>query len=220
MNLSLLTVFDMVGCAVFALSGVLAAGRKRLDWFGVIVVALITAIGGGTVRDLLLDRHPIFWLKEPVYLWVIVGVSLSALLVIHFLPDSWRRETSTWRSLHGALLIADALGLGYFCIQGALIAQHAHLSFLPIVLLAVLTGVGGGILRDVLTSEIPLILHKEIYATAAILGIVVFLFLQNIAVDTRLAMMIGALTIVVLRLIAVFWNINAPRINLPGTNLK
>src|SRR5919206_3001519 len=100
-------VLDLVGVAVFAVSGVLAAGRKRLDWLGVAVIAVVTAIGGGTLRDVLLDRYPIFWIADPTYLWVILAATVVTLGYLRICIASRR-----------ALLIADALGLAFFTIGG------------------------------------------------------------------------------------------------------
>ena len=145
---------------MFAVSGALAAGRARLDLFGVAVIAAITAIGGGTLRDLLLNRHPIFWIRDPVYLAVIVVAALMTVAYLHVysLPSH-------------ALMVADALGLALFAIAGAQIAEAAGLSPIIVVLMGTMTGVAGGVLRDLLTAQVPLILREEIYATAAIVGI-------------------------------------------------
>jgi uncharacterized membrane protein YeiH len=154
-----LYLLDLLGVAVFAVSGALAAGRKGLDMLGVIVIAVVTAVGGGTLRDLLLDRHPIFWIADPTYL---VVISVSALLTLSYV----RRRPPPGNSL----LIADALGLALFTIMGAQIAEGAGLSPIIIVLMGTMTGVAGGVLRDVLSAEVPFILRRDLYATAAIAG--------------------------------------------------
>jgi uncharacterized membrane protein YeiH len=128
---------------VFAISGVLTAGRKSLDWLGVAVIAVVTAIGGGTLRDVLLNRHPIFWIAEPTYLLVILGVTSFTLFYVRFRSPNRR-----------ALLIADALGLAFFTIGGVQIAQQAGLSGLLAVLMGTITGVAGGMIRDILCAEI------------------------------------------------------------------
>ncbi len=154
-----LYMLDMLGVVVFAVSGALAAGRTRLDPFGVIVIAALTAVGGGTLRDLLLNRHPIFWIADPTYLIVICGAALLTVFYVHVLPPP-----------RAALLVADALGLALFAMSGAQIAEAAKLSPVIVVLMGTMTGVTGGILRDVLTGKIPVILQREIYAAAAIAG--------------------------------------------------
>src|SRR5215470_7929268 len=128
MKLPWLHVFDLVGVAVFAVSGVLAAGRKQLDWIGVLVIAALTAIGGGTIRDLLLDRHPIFWIADPTYLLVICAVTIATLAYVKV-----RQPPGT------ALLYADALGLALFSISGAQIAETQSLAPIIVVLMGTIT---------------------------------------------------------------------------------
>ncbi len=157
-------VIDLLGVAVFAISGVLAAGRKGLDLFGVAVVAIVTAIGGGTLRDLLLDRHPIFWIADPTYLWVIAGAIALTLAYVRF-----------WLASRRALLIADAFGLAFFTVSGVQITLLTGHPALIALVMGTITGVAGGVLRDILTGEIPLILRPgRLYATAAIAGAAVY----------------------------------------------
>ena len=126
-------VMDFLGVAVFAASGVLAAGRKHLDWFGVLVIAMVTAVGGGTLRDLLIDR-PVFWLIHTAYLWVIIAATLLTMVVVRVREIPMR-----------ALLIADALGLALFAISGARIAEAAGYGGIVAVILGTMTGVAGGV---------------------------------------------------------------------------
>lgn len=200
----LLYVFDLLGVAVFAISGALAAGRKGLDLLGVVVIAALTAIGGGTLRDLLLDRHPLFWMVDTTYLLVITAAALLTLVYVRLRPPPGK-----------ALLLADALGLALFAISGAQIAEAAQLSPLIVVLLGTMTGVAGGVLRDVLSAEVPLILRRDLYATAAIVGIALYLLLQAFAVPRPLAAGLGMVTVVVLRLLAIVWGWRLPVFKLP-----
>jgi uncharacterized membrane protein YeiH len=170
--MSLLFVLNLLGAAVFAVSGVLAAGRKSLDLLGVMVVAIVTAIGGGTLRDLLLDRHPIFWFHETEHLLVIVAASLLTLVYLRF-----RRPPDR------SLLIADALGLALFTIGGTQVAVAAELPGVIAIIMGVITGVAGGVVRDILTAEIPLILRRgHLYATASITGATLYLLLASAGV--------------------------------------
>ena len=137
-------LLDLVGVAVFAVSGVLAAGRTGLDLFGVLVIAALTAIGGGTLRDLLLQRHPLFWITDTTYLHVIL---VSAVLTVC--------AVQVWPPPGDALLLADALGLALFALSGAQVAEAAQHPPLIVVLMGTMTGVAGGVLRDVLTAQIP-----------------------------------------------------------------
>ena len=160
--------------AVFAVSGALAALHLQLDLLGVIVIASITAIGGGTLRDLLLNRHPIFWVEDPWPLYVILSATLLTVLYVQVLPVPFR-----------TLLVADALGLALFAMSGAQLAERTRHRALVVVLMGTLTGVGGGMLRDVFTAKVPLILRQDIYASAAIAGFVLYLLLQRLGVGHR-----------------------------------
>ena len=158
-------ILDLLGVGVFAVSGALAAGRKHLDWLGVAVISLVTAIGGGTVRDVLLNRHPIFWIANPAYLLVCLAATAFTLLYVHLRIPAPR-----------ALLVADALGLAFFTISGAQIAEQSGLSWLLAILMGAITGVAGGMVRDVLCNEIPLILRRgQLYASSAIVGAALYL---------------------------------------------
>jgi uncharacterized membrane protein YeiH len=192
-------VLDLLAVAVFAVSGALAAGRSGLDLLGVVVIAAVTAVGGGTLRDVLLSRHPIFWIADPRYLVVIGGAALLTVYAVRVLPPPG-----------DALLVADALGLGLFALSGARIAEAARLSPLVVVLFGTVTGAGGGVLRDVLTGQVPLLLRRDIYATAAIAGIALYLLLQRYGVAGRWAFAAGVAAVVVLRLLAVLWGGELP----------
>lgn len=190
---------DLVGVAVFAASGVLAARDRELDPIGIIVVAAITAIGGGTLRDLLLNRHPIFWITNTHYLIVIIA---SAALTVGYIK--LRPPPGT------TLLVADALGLALFALSGAQLAEAEQCPTLIVVLMGTMTGVTGGILRDVITARVPLILRREIYATAAIVGITAYLILQTLGVSRGLAFGTGMIIVAALRLLAIRWDLHLP----------
>lgn len=194
---------DLVGVAVFAVSGALAAGRAGMDWLGVIVLATLTAIGGGTMRDVLLNRHPIFWISDAIYPTLIFVVALGTVFYVKFLPVPAH-----------SLLIADALGLALFAITGAQLAEKANLAPVIVVLMGTMTGVGGGVVRDVLSGSVPLILRKDIYASAAIAGIVVYLIAQKCGIPRSWAMLLGILTVATLRLLSVLFGWQLPTFNL------
>lgn len=205
MNLPItpLQAMDYLGVAVFAASGVLAAGRKHLDWFGVLVIATVTAVGGGTLRDLLIDRQ-VFWLTSTAYLWVILAATLATMLVVRIREIPLR-----------ALLIADALGLALFAVSGARIAEVAGYGGIVVVILGTMTGVAGGVLRDLLIAEIPLLLKSgEVYATAAIAGIVSYLLLQIAGIDRVTAGYAGMAVIVILRFFAIFTGLRVPALKI------
>jgi uncharacterized membrane protein YeiH len=190
---------DLAGVAVFAVSGVLAARDRQLDLLGVIVVAAITAIGGGTLRDLLLDRHPIFWVTDAWYLMVISAAALLTVAYVRLRPPP--RIT---------LLVADTLGLALFALSGAQLAEAAQCPPLIVVLMGTMTGVTGGILRDVITAQVPLILRREIYATAAIMGVIAYLAMHAMGLPRAIAFGGGMLVVVVLRLAAIRWRWHLP----------
>ena len=181
----------------------MAAGRKSFDLLGVVIIAVVTAVGGGTTRDLLLDRHPIFWIADAWYLSVII---ISALGTI-------------WYTRHKeppgkALLLADALGLAVFTIAGAQITQEVTQSEVIIVIMAAITGTVGGLIRDVLSNEIPLIMRRDIYATAALAGASVYLILQFIGLSSIATIILSMGLIIGLRLAAIQWNWHLPRFKL------
>jgi len=198
--MTLARVLDLIGIGVFAVSGALAAGRKRLDLLGVFVLASVTAIGGGTVRDLLLDRHPMFWLTDGTYLGVIVTA-----VAITFAYVRWRRPPLA------SLLVADALGLALFSIAGAQIAQSAGLPAVAVVVLGTVTGVGGGVIRDVLSAEIPFVLRRgNLYASTVIVGISAYLALESVGVARQPASLSGMALIAAVRLAAIRWELELP----------
>jgi uncharacterized membrane protein YeiH len=201
-----LYVLSLIGVAVFAISGALAAGRKQLDLFGVLVIATVTAIGGGTVRDLLLDRTPIFWIADPNQLMVI---AVSALLTVVYVR---------WRKPPGAsLLVADAFGLALFAVSGAQVAEAEQLHWLLVIVMGTITGIAGGLLRDVLCNEVPLLLQQtDLYATAAIIGIVVYLACQALGTDRTSAALLGMTVVAGLRLAAIFWGLRLPVFQIPN----
>lgn len=200
----LLYVIDLIGVAVFAVSGALAAGQKRLDLLGVVVIATVTAIGGGTTRDLLLDRDPVFWVADTSYLVVITASALATVIYTR-----WRRPPENM------LAVADAFGLAFFVISGAGIARQLGLPPISIVVMGVLTGVAGGVIRDVLTNEIPMILQRgELYATAAILGAAVFLVLDAMGAPSPVPAVTGMAGIVGLRLASIVWGLRLPAFSL------
>ena len=197
-------LLDLLGVAVFAISGALSAGRKGLDLLGVLVIAVVTAIGGGTIRDLLLDRHPIFWIADPTYL---VVITVAALLSIAYVR--------VWPAPRNSLLLADALGLALFTITGAGIAETAGLPAVIVVLMGTITGAAGGVLRDVLSAEVPLILRRDIYATAAIAGASLYLLLQEVGIGRPAAAVLGMTAVAVLRLLAILRGLRLPVFRLP-----
>jgi uncharacterized membrane protein YeiH len=203
--MSLLYVLNLLGAAVFAVSGVLAAARKSLDLLGVVVIAIVTAIGGGTLRDLLLDRHPMFWFHEKEHLLVIVSAALLTLVYLHFRRPPQR-----------SLVIADALGLAVFTVSGTQIAQAEGQPAVIAAIMGVMTGVAGGVVRDVLTAEIPLIFRSgDLYATAAITGATLYLLLVFAGVPAPFPTVLAIASIALLRFASIWWGLRLPAFALP-----
>ena len=200
----ILYFLDLVGVAVFAVSGVLAARNRGLDLLGVIVIAAITAIGGGTLRDLLLNRYPIFWITDAQYLTVVIASALLTVGYVRVRPPPGN-----------ALLVADALGLALFALSGAQVAEAAQCPPIIVVLMGTMTGVAGGVLRDVITAQVPLILRRDLYATAAIVGVAIYLLLQAFGLQRARAFGVGVVVVVALRLLAIRWGLQLPIFRMP-----
>lgn len=202
----MLHILDLIGVSVFAISGALAAGRKQLDLLGVIVLGLVTAIGGGTIRDVLLDRHPLFWLADSWYLVVIIASALATVAYVR-----WRPPPAA------ALLYADAIGLAMFSISGAQIAERAGLPPLSCVVLGTITGAAGGAVRDVLSAEIPLVLRRgNLYASAAIAGSGLYFVLVSVGAPRFTASMAGMAIVAMVRLASIAFGLQLPVFALEG----
>ena len=198
--MTLVQFFTWAGVAVFAASGALAAGRRALDPIGVLVLAIVTATGGGTLRDVLMDRHPVFWIADPSFIAVTMIAAAATWLWVRRFPPPDR-----------ALQYADALGLAFFSIAGARIAQAAGLSPFICIIMGALTGCAGGLIRDVLVAEVPLVFRQsELYVTACLAGIVAYLLLAAIGVPQELASMVGMASIALLRIVSIRWKIMLP----------
>lgn len=191
---------EYLACAVCAVSGVLAAEGKRIDLFGVLVLALVTAVGGGTIRDLCLDTE-VFWLKNPGTVLSATLAALATFLAVRFVRMPGR-----------ALQVADAFGLALFGIVGTEKALLLGASPASAVLLGVVTGVAGGVLRDVLRGEIPLVFRAEVrlYATAVLLGALSFVLLHHWFPHAEINRYLGMAVILVMRLLAIRYRLRLP----------
>jgi uncharacterized membrane protein YeiH len=190
--------FDLFGVAVFAVSGSLAAGRKQMDVFGVVVLGLVTALGGGTLRDTLLDAVPVFWIDDRVYLLVAVAAALLTFTSVRIIRVPLR-----------GLLIFDAIGLAVFMAIGTaktLAVTKPSIS----MIMGVMTGVAGGMIRDILSAEIPLILRKEVYATAALCGSLVYVVMNRLGFLDTACLLLSATVTLLIRLAAIHYNFALP----------
>lgn len=202
-RMRMLYVLDLLGVAIFATSGALAGCSAGLDLLGILILASMTGIGGGTIRDLLLSKHPIFWIQDTAPLYTIIGTTILTIAWVQVLPVP-----------SNALLIADALGLALFAISGAQVAEKLGCKPLVVILMGTLTGSGGGVVRDLLSDKIPMILHQDIYASAAIVGIAVYLLLRAAKVPTGPAFAAGFLVVAGTRLAAINFGLTLPLISL------
>jgi uncharacterized membrane protein YeiH len=198
---SLSLLLEHLGISVSALSGALAARGRRIDLFGILVLALVTAFGGGTVRDLMVGDLPVVWLRSPAYLLNATSVALLAFALIRL------RNVPAQ-----ALLVADAFALAFFTMIGTQKGLKLHFSPSVAVLLGIVTGVAGGIIRDVLTGKVPLVFQPEIrlYATAALCGAIVYTILNFVGVPDPTATILGTITVLGLRLAGIKWGLTLP----------
>lgn len=192
---------DIVGTAVFAIYGVLLAGKLRMDPFGVLVLGVVTAVGDGTIRDMALDHGPVFWVKDPTDLVVAMVTSMLTIVLVR-----QPRRLPKWM-----LPVLDAVGLAVFVGISVNKAFNAEAGPLIAVCMGVITGVGGGIIRDVLVREIPMILRTEIYATACIIGSIVHATAYyTFSVPLETASMMGMVVTLLIRLAAIRWHLKLP----------
>lgn len=199
--MNLTPYLEHFGVAVSAVSGVLAARGKRVDLFGVTVLALVTAFGGGTIRDLCLGATPVFWIQAPAF---VVTALIAALIT--FSTARWLTIPRKWFEP------ADAIALAMFTIVGASKSLKFEAGGLIAVVLGTMTGVAGGILRDVLLNEVPLVFRKDInlYATAAISGATVYVLMQHFLKQPLWSVAAGVAVILIMRLLAIRWEWRLP----------
>jgi uncharacterized membrane protein YeiH len=201
-NANLITVLDLCAVAVCAVTTTLEAQRRELDLFGVTVIAVISGIGGGTVRDILLGRLPVYWVHEPIY--IIVGM-MAAILTFFFaskltLPKNF-------------FLLPDAIGLALFTATGTHVAMSLHVPWFVAAIMGVITGVCGGVIRDILCNEVPLVFRTDIYATAALIGAFVLIALDGLGMTQQWALLTAMIVTITIRLSAIRWHIHLPRFN-------
>jgi uncharacterized membrane protein YeiH len=196
---TLLYAMDLFGVAVFAITGSLAAGKKRMDLFGVVVLATVTALGGGTLRDLVLGAGPVFWVAAPIYLLVAVATAIVTFFLVRFCGLPLK-----------LLSVADAFGLAVFTVLGTQKALDMGISTGIAVVMGVMTGVFGGMIRDVLSGEIPLILRREIYATASLCGAITFCVVSVALQNQGIAALASVAVTLGLRLSAIKWKMSLP----------
>ncbi len=198
-ELSLFNILDLLGTVAFAISGALAAMNRRLDLFGIFIIAFVTSIGGGTIRDVLIGSTPVTWMENTIYIYFIGFVTIIAII--------FRKKLDY---LKKSLFLFDTIGLGVFTITGVEMGVQNNLSPIISVALGAMTGTFGGVIRDILCNEIPVIFRKEIYATACILGGLSFVILYDLGVNTDVIYIVTSLTVIIIRLVVVRYHISLP----------
>ena len=197
----LFTYINIIGSFALAISGALTAMSKRFDGFGVMIIAFATAVGGGTLRDMLLTEREVFWMTETNVLYFIL---LGTVLAVVF--------RSKQKLVYKPLLFFDAIGLGLFTITGVQIGIDQELSAINCIILGTITGTFGGIIRDILVNEIPVIFRKEVYATISLAGGALYFLLNSIALPQIWKQIIPIVFIITARLIVVYFKISLPSI--------
>lgn len=200
MQLDFTIIIDLIGTFAFAISGIRLASHKQIDWFGAYIIGLVTAIGGGTFRDLLLGVTP-FWILDAKY-FITTGVALLATLV--FKEKLFK--------MGNTLFLFDTIGLGLFTIVGITKSLDAGLPVWVCVVMGTITGSVGGVVRDVLLNEVPLIFRKDIYALASVAGGGVYFLCEYLNFPIGVLELIAALTVIVFRLLAVKYHIHLPQL--------
>lgn len=198
-EISLFLILDILGTVAFAISGALSAMHRRLDLFGIFIIAFVTAIGGGTVRDVLIGSTPVTWMENVAYIYLIGLVTIFAIVF---------RDKLFY--LRKSLFLFDTIGLGVFTITGVEMGVQNGLNPIISIAIGAMTGTFGGVIRDILCNEIPVIFRKEIYATACIIGGLAFVILHGLGVNSDLIYIVTTLTVIVIRIIVVKYHISLP----------
>lgn len=194
-------VIDILGTIAFAISGVSVAMNKRMDVFGLLIIAFVTSIGGGTVRDILIGQTPVSWMTNMTYVYVILGATVFTIIF-----------QSKINYLRMSLFLFDTIGIGLYTVVG--IEKGLMVGLHPIICIALgtMTACFGGVIRDILCNDIPVVFRKEIYATACIAGGVVYFVLRQLPIDNNLIFMIAGIVVISVRLVAVKFKVSLPSV--------
>jgi len=192
---------DILGTIAFAISGVLVAMHKKLDIFGVFIIAFVTAVGGGTLRDILIGATPVVWLKQPIYIATILSAVIFAVVFVNQL-----------KYLRKSLFLFDTIGIGLYTMVGIEKGLSADLTPIMCIGLGTITASFGGVIRDILCNEIPVIFRKEVYATACIIGGASYFLFKMLPVDSAYAYIAAIFMVILIRVLAVKFKITLPSI--------
>lgn len=199
--MNIIYALDLIGTFAFAISGALVASKKDFDLFGVIIIAFVTAVGGGMLRDVLINAHPINWIGDLNYIWIILSAVLFTFLF-----------KSKIAPLSKTMFLFDTIGIGVFTVLGLQKGLNYELPYIVALIMGMVSAVFGGVIRDVLTNEVPLIFKKEIYASACLSGGLVYLVSSKFIEVEWISFIIGTLTVIIIRSIAVRYHLELPRI--------
>jgi len=192
---------DILGTVAFAISGVLVAMNKRMDPFGILIIAFVTAVGGGTLRDILIGQTPVGWMKDMTFTYVILGSAVFAVLA--------RNKINYLRT---SLFLFDTIGIGLYTVVGVEKGISAGLHPIICIALGTISACFGGVIRDILCNEIPVIFRKEIYATACILGGLSYFLIRKLPLESDFVFIISGMIVILVRLLAVKFKIALPSI--------
>ena len=197
--MTLFNVLDILGIISFAISGSLVAMRKKLDPFGVFIIAFATSVGGGTLRDVLIGAQPVFWMKNTDIIFII--------MLSYFFSFFFRRKL---KYLNKSLFLFDTIGLGLYTIMGTEIGLNAGFHPVVVISIATMSASFGGVIRDILCNEVPVIFRKEIYATACVFGAMVYLLLHNLGFNETIVYVATSSVVITIRIIAVVFHLSLP----------
>ncbi len=198
--MTVLLALYLIAITAEAMTAALAAGRRDMDWVGVCIIACVTALGGGSVRDVLLGHYPLTWVANPEYLWITSAAALFTALV-----------APVMRRLHSLFLLLDALGLVVFTVIGCQIALAMELPLTVVLISGMITGCAGGMLRDILCNDIPLLLRKELYASVSVVTGALFIGARHMDVGENLSMFFAMGVGLAFRLLALRFNWQMPK---------
>lgn len=199
--MSIQYILELAGTGFFAMSGALVANRKaKPDWFGVTFIGFITSIGGGSIRDILLGAYPLSWVADVNRLYVILAAIVATSLFFSHL-----------HKLRRTFFVVDSLGIAMFTILGTQKALEFHVNPVTAAIMGMFSATMGGVLRDVLTNEVPVIFRKEIYATACLAGALVYLLFDYMQGDRNMALIVSISVILIIRILAVKYKLSLPQ---------
>jgi uncharacterized membrane protein YeiH len=190
---------DLFGVAVFAMAGAIEASRNRFDLFGVLVLSFVSALGGGTLRDLLLDVAPLAWIGDITLAYVALASGFAMFLLAKFVAVPFQM-----------MLYADAIGLAAFTVSGTQTAIALDMPGLVVIMMGMASGIFGGIIRDIMANEIPLIFRRDVYATASLTGAMWVYFSQKMGLPIDIAMLVGFSMVMIIRFTAIKWRLSLP----------